>query len=45
MEKTPAVLDLNVLLAAILRPRGATAARLLSLYIGGLDFYVPDYVR
>ena len=45
MEKTPAVLDLNVLLAAILKPEGSTAAKLLTLYITGTDLYTPDYVR
>ena len=45
MEKTPTVLDLNVLLAATLKPQGPTAAKLLTLYITGTALYTPDYVR
>ena len=44
MEKAPAALDLNVLLAAVLKPQGPTAAKLLTLYVGGVDLYTPDYV-
>ena len=46
MEETQAiVLDLNVLLAAILKPEGYTAAMLLRLYIEKHVLYVPDYVK
>ncbi len=45
MEETPAVLDLNVLLAAALKPTGPTAAAILALYLAGVKLYTPDYLR
>ena len=45
MEEAPAVLDLNVLLAAILKPTGPTAAAILALYLAGVRLYTPDYLR
>ena len=46
MEETRAtVLDLNVLLASILKPEGYTAATLLTLHLKGEKLYVPDYVK
>ena len=44
-EAQAIVIDLNVLLAAILKPEGPTSAKLLRLYISGAKLYTPDYVR
>ena len=44
-EARATVLDLNVLLASILKPKGPTAATLLTLYLRGEDLYIPDYVK
>jgi predicted nucleic acid-binding protein len=44
-EAQAIVLDLNVLLAATLRPEGSTASALLRLYLGGAKLHTPDYVK
>ncbi|MCE4601102.1 MAG: PIN domain-containing protein [Desulfurococcales archaeon] len=44
-EARATVLDLNVLLASILKPEGYTAATLLTLHLRGDKLYVPDYVK
>jgi len=44
-EAQAIVIDLNVFLAAILKPEGPTAAKLLRLYTSGAKLYTPDYVR
>ncbi|MEB3779464.1 MAG: PIN domain-containing protein [Desulfurococcales archaeon] len=45
MEEAPVVVDLNVLLASILKPLGYTSSHLIQLYMKGRRLHIPAYTR